>query len=284
MPQVLTSSDGANNSGDAQWTEGVPVPEGTTTVDILVWDDALGQWILLPAGGNGEVLTSGGPGTIPGYQPAPTGTIPSGTAVGDVLVWDGAAWTLLAAGADGYVITSNGPGTQPTYSPLPGGGSGSIATTSLEYIGQGETGPTKTSTVFDGPAIAEQFVQIGDTLYTNWALPDDLDNTVNVTVEVHFYVNAAQAAGTAVSFQMQIGASNGIALNTVIGTVTVQDELVAGAYLDAHADFVLDAATYLQFAGQDASNFRITRVANAAAPEPTDGPRVHLITVFYTKA
>jgi hypothetical protein len=81
---------------------------------------------------------------------------------------------------------------------------------------------------------------------------------------------------------MQIGASNGIALNTVIGTVTVQDELVAGAYLDAHADFVLDAATYFQFANQDASNFRITRVANAAAPEPTDGPRVHLITVFYT--
>jgi hypothetical protein len=72
---------------------------------------------------------------------------------------------------------------------------------------------------------------------------------------------------------MQIGASNGIALNTVIGTVTVQDELVAGAYLDAHADFVLDAATYFQFANQDASNFRITRVANAAAPEPSRCPR-----------
>jgi hypothetical protein len=282
MPQVLTSSDGANNSGDAQWTDGVPVPEGTTIGDLLVWNGT--EWEELPAGANGEVLTSNGPGTIPSYNPAPAGTVPSGTQVGDMLHWDGANWTLLPAGADGEVITSNGPGTLPTYQTIPGGGSGTIGTSSLDYIGQGETGPTKTTTVFDGAVIAEQFVQIGDTLYTNWAFPDDLDNTVNVTLEVHFYVNAAQAPGTAVSFQLQVGASNGIAVNTIVGTITVADELVAGAYLDAHADFVLDAATYLQFASQEASNFRITRVSNTAAPEPTDGPRVHLITMFYTRA
>jgi hypothetical protein len=219
--------------------------------------------------------------------PAPSGTVPSGTTTGDLLVWDGAAWVLLPAGDDGDALISNGPGTLPSYQTISAPKSGDTVTASLEYIGQGETGPTKTTTVFDGATIAEQFVQIGDTLYTNWLLADNLDNTQDALLRVHFYLSDDAdpiAPGTAVSFQIQVGASNGLPLNTIVGTITVQDEPVAGTWLDAHAEFTLDAATYLQFANQDALNFRLTRVNNSVAPEPSDGPRVHLIELDYIAA
>jgi hypothetical protein len=84
-----------------------------------------------------------------------SGTVPDGTAVGDMLVWNGTTWAILAAGDDGDVLTSNGPGTIPSYQPPTAGPKvGEEARSSLEYIGQGETGPTKTTTVFDGAVIA----------------------------------------------------------------------------------------------------------------------------------
>jgi hypothetical protein len=84
-----------------------------------------------------------------------------------------------------------------------------------------------------------------------------------------------------VSFQIQVGASDGTPLNAIIGTITAQDVVAGATWIDAHAEFALDAATYLSFVDQDALNFRIERIANAAAPEPSDGPRVHLITMYY---
>jgi hypothetical protein len=232
---------------------------------------------------DGELLKRDGDQIV--TVPTPTGTVPAGSAIGDALVWNGVAWILLPAGPAGYVITSNGPGTLPTYQKIAAPKAGDTVVASLEYIGQGETGPTKTTTVFDGPTIAEQFRQLGDTLYTNWLLPGNLDNTQDVTVRVHFYLSDDAdpiAPGTAVSFQAQIGASDGTPLNAIVGTEVQQDVLVSGTWLDAHAEFTLDAATYLQFAGQDALNLRITRIANSGGvTEPSDGPRVHLIELDY---
>ena len=234
---------------------------------------------------DGELLQRNG--NIIDTVPTPVGTVPSGTQIGDAFVWNGVAWTLLPAGPDGYAITSNGPGTLPTYQRLSAPEPGDTVTVSLHYIGQG-AGPTKTTTVTDGAVIAEQFSQIGDTLYTNWALASNADLTQDVTMHVHFYLSTDAdpiAPGTAASFQAQIGASNGTPVNIILGTIPDQDVLVGATWVDFHAEFVLDAATYLQLVGQEAVNFKIIRVANSGGvPEPTDGPRAHLITLAYIAA
>lgn len=330
MPQVLTSSDGAANSNDAQWTDGVPVPEGTNVGDLLVWTGT--EWAQFPAGPNGEVVTSNGPGTLPSYNPAATGTIPSGTvigdalvwnganwtllpagaagdaivsngpgvlptyqtvsgtvtdgvAIGDVLVWNGAAWTLLTAGAGGDVIASNGPGTLPTYQTISAPKSGDTVTRFLDFLGQGDTGPTKTTTVVDGATIAEEFSQIGDELYTYFHLDPFVDQTQDVVVQLHFYLDASEV-GKLVSFDLAVGASNGLPVNRIFGpndplgpSVQAVDVPVGAQWIDTHVFFTLDAATYMGFANQDALSLRFTRVASS--DEPTADPRCHLVTVAF---
>ena len=141
----------------------------------------------------------------------------------------------------------------------------------LEFVGQG-TGATKTTTVLDGPTIAEEF-QIGDRVYTHWGVPTFFDRTKNLNLRVHFYLNTSEV-GKVVSWQVAVGDSNGGQVNLILQTINATDIAVAAQYVDAHADFLIDATT-VNLAAADSLHIRIERTASS--DDPTAGPRVHLI-------
>ena len=143
----------------------------------------------------------------------------------------------------------------------------------LPFVGLG-TGPTKTTTQVDGAAISEEF-SIGDELHPQWAVPDSADTSINYKLRVHFYINTSEV-GKLVSWRMDVGASNGIAVNTILQTITVADVPVAAQYFDAHADFVVNSAT-VNLGSVDALLFKLVRIAST--DDPTADPRVHLIEV-----
>lgn len=57
----------------------IPEPLNPQTGDMLVYDGV--GWGVIPAGPAGYVITSGGPGAIPAYQPASSGSVNSVTAL-----------------------------------------------------------------------------------------------------------------------------------------------------------------------------------------------------------
>lgn len=141
----------------------------------------------------------------------------------------------------------------------------------LEFVGQG-TGATKTTTVLDGPTIAEEF-QIGDRIYTHWGVPTFFDRTKNLNLRVHFYLNTSEV-GKVVSWQVAVGESNGDRVDLILQTINATDIAVAAQYVDAHADFLIDA-TAVNLALADSLHIRVERTASSN--DPTAGPRVHLI-------
>ena len=141
----------------------------------------------------------------------------------------------------------------------------------LEFVGQGQ-GATKTTTVLDGPTIAEAF-QIGDRVYTHWGVPTFFDRTLNLNLRVHFYLNTSEV-GKLVSWQVAVGDTNGDRVDVIQQTITVADTPVAAQFIDAHTDFVVNAAQ-VNLANADSLNFRIERIASS--DDPTADPRVHLI-------
>lgn len=142
----------------------------------------------------------------------------------------------------------------------------------LEFVGQGN-GPTKTTTVLDGPTIAEEF-QIGDRIYTHWGVPDFLDRTKDLRLRVHFYLNQTDA-GTLISWQVAVGDSNGDRVDVIRQTITVADTATNAAFIDAHTDFLIDAAT-VNLAAADSLHVRVERIASSNDPAQAQ-PRVHLV-------
>lgn len=145
----------------------------------------------------------------------------------------------------------------------------------IEFIGRG-TGPTKTVTVIDGPVIAEE-MQIDDELFLRWAIPDNMIPREDLNIIVHFYINTSEL-GKLVSFELDIGSSDGIAINTVLGVESDYDILVSDQYIDAHAIFTLTHAEYSK-EDIDGLNMKLTRVASS--DDPTAHPRVHLINAIF---
>lgn len=141
----------------------------------------------------------------------------------------------------------------------------------LEFVGQG-TGATKTTTVLDGPTIAEAF-QIGDRIYTHWGVPTFFDRTLNLNLRVHFYLNTSEV-GKLVSWRVAVGDTNGDRVDVIQQTITVADTPVNAQFIDAHTDFVVSAAQ-VNLASAESLNFRIERIASS--DDPTAEPRVHLI-------
>lgn len=156
----------------------------------------------------------------------------------------------------------------PAYVALTGPPSGPWT---LEFVGQGQ-GATKTTTVLDGPTIAEAFA-VGDRVYTHWGVPDGFDRTRDVTIRAHFYLSTSEV-GKVVSWQMAVGESDGNQVNVIRQTINAADVPVAAQYYDAHADFLVDAAT-VNLAAADSLHVRLERIASS--DDPTADPRVHLI-------
>lgn len=141
----------------------------------------------------------------------------------------------------------------------------------LEFVGQG-SGATKTTTVIDGPTISEEF-QIGDQLYTRWGVPNFFDRTKNLTLRVHFYLNTSEV-GKVVSWQVSVGDANGDRVDVIRQTINATDVPVAAQFINANADFVIDAAQ-VNLANADVLHIRVERTASS--DDPTADPRVHLI-------
>lgn len=146
----------------------------------------------------------------------------------------------------------------------------------LDILGKG-TGASKTTTVIDGPVIAEEF-GVGDAVFVSWGVPDYCDRTSDLRVRVHFYL-ATSEVGKLVSWRIQTGSSNGLPVNQVLYTASAADVPVAAQWLDAHADFILPA-TSIGLASADAINIKLERIASSN--DPVGEPRVHLVQM--TKA
>lgn len=141
----------------------------------------------------------------------------------------------------------------------------------LEFVGQGQ-GATKTTTVLDGPTIAEEF-ELGDRLYTRWGVPTFFDRTKNLNLRVHFYLNTSEV-GKLASWQVAVGDANGDRVDVIRQTITVEDVPVAAQFINASADFTVNAAQ-VNLANADVLHFRIERIVSS--DDPTADPRVHLI-------
>ena len=144
----------------------------------------------------------------------------------------------------------------------------------LPFVGLGN-GATQTTTRVDGAAISEEF-SIGDELHPQWAVPRGADRTINYKVSVHFYLNTSEV-GKVVSWRLDVGASNGVAVNTILQTINATDVPVAAQYIDAKADFVVDSTTVDLNDSVDALLFKLVRIASS--DDPTAAPRVHLIEI-----
>lgn len=146
-----------------------------------------------------------------------------------------------------------------------------LAPWTLEYVGQ-TTGATKTTTVTDGPTISEEF-EIGDRLYTHWGVPTFFDRTLNLSLRVHFYLNTSEV-GKLASWQLAVGDANGDRVDVIRQTITAADVPVAAQFINANADFTVNAAQ-VNLANADVLHFRIERIASS--DDPVADPRVHLI-------
>lgn len=145
---------------------------------------------------------------------------------------------------------------------------------SLAYVGQG-SGGTKTTTVTDGPTVAEEF-QINDQLYFDWGVPNGFDTTQNPTLRVHFYINANEP-GKVVSWQLAVGDANGDRVDVIRQTITTADVPVNSEFVNKNADFLINAVD-VNLANAVELTFRLTRIASS--DDPTVDPRVHLIQVL----
>lgn len=90
------------------------VPAGAMTGDMLVWNNGLGGWVILPIAPSvaGQVLTSNGPGFAATWQAS--ASLPAGVQ-GDVLYHNGVAWVVLNAGAVGQFLQTQGAGANPLW-------------------------------------------------------------------------------------------------------------------------------------------------------------------------
>jgi hypothetical protein len=148
---------------------------------------------------------------------------------------------------------------------------------SLEFVARG-VGASKTTTVTDGPALAEEF-SIGDEVFADWHRHHELVDTVAATLRVHFYLNASEV-GKVVSFEVDVGSSDSGDIRVVHATIQDTDAAVADQWLDAHVEFTI-SPTVLQL-DFDSLKFLIRRIASS--DDPVAHPRVHLVELDYTIA
>lgn len=99
------------------------------------------QWIALPAGNAGDVVTTDKTTLLPAWQPITLTNAQIsaaldeiGSDVGTILVRSTDGWVAIDPGTATNVLTSNGAGEVPTWQPQSGGGGGSGALTELANV------------------------------------------------------------------------------------------------------------------------------------------------------
>jgi hypothetical protein len=148
----------------------------------------------------------------------------------------------------------------------------------LPFIGSG-TGASKTTTVRDGPTIAEQMT-IGDELFVMFHFPLELDKTKAIQIEVEWYLNATET-GKVISGEIDIAFADGMALNIVTDTIIMTDEPVPSpAYFSKQSVFTVDLASYPETETAESLHIVFKRVASS--DDPTAHPRLHHISVDWT--
>jgi hypothetical protein len=148
-------------------------------------------------------------------------------------------------------------------------------TRAVEFVAQG-TGPSKTTTVIDGPVIAEE-MGIDDQIFLRWAIPDNIIINEVLFLNVHFYLNSSEL-GKLISFTLDVGGSDGLPINTLLGVESSIDIPVSDQYIDKHVIFTLTNESYPK-AGFDSINMKLKRIASS--DDPVAHPRIHLITVQF---
>ena len=205
---VITTSSVASGDVSGNYPGPLAVNDLTITGEVqgsvLYFDGS--NWVQLPPGTSGQVLTTGGGGANPAWATSGggttdhtlltnlgwtasghTGTLGSlagfdgagaasyltGVSNGDIAYFDGTAWTRLAPGTAGERLQTNGAGAAPTWVAAGGGTSDHSILTNLGWTVSGHTGTAGTLAAFDG-AGATAFlsgVLQGDVLYfdgTEW--------------------------------------------------------------------------------------------------------------------
>lgn len=143
----------------------------------------------------------------------------------------------------------------------------------IEFIGK-STGPNKTTTVSDGPTIAEIF-GVNNELWFRWGIPSNFIPNEDLKIKIYFYINTSET-GKLASFELDIGASDSIPLNTTIGTESAIDVPISGNYVDNSAEFLLLHSKY-PAVDYNSLNFKLTRIESSN--DPTADIRVHLVTI-----
>jgi hypothetical protein len=147
-------------------------------------------------------------------------------------------------------------------------------TWALDITGKG-VGASKTTTVRDGAVLAEEF-GVSEEVFTHWRIRSYIDRTRDLVLRLHCYLPTSEV-GKVVSFEVDVGASDGQPVNTILGTFSETDVAVSDQWLDFHLDIVIDAATVMPGGDEDALQFNIRRIASA--DDPLADVRVHLATL-----
>lgn len=145
----------------------------------------------------------------------------------------------------------------------------------LNFIGKG-VGASKTTTVRDGPVLAEEF-GVGDEIFCHWAIPPHIDRTKDLTLTAHCYLNATEV-GKVVSFQADVGASDSFPVNTILQSVTDVDRPVNAQFVDFHVQITITGTTVMPGGNEDALQINLKRIASSN--DPTAEVRVHLVEII----
>ena len=150
------------------------------------------------------------------------------------------------------------------------------ARTPLDYIGSG-TGASKTTTEIFGNIIYEKF-GIGDELYMQWQMPDDIERNYLQIFAGNFF-SVTSEVGTLSSWEIHISTQTNTGQQNT-GTVYVIDsplEDIAHTPSEGHVD--LPAGVYVdQYT--TVAHIRLKRIASSN--DPTDGIGVVNLHMHYT--
>ena len=157
----------------------------------------------------------------------------------------------------------------------------SVGTSTVEFIARG-TGPTKTTMVVVGNVIGESF-GVGDELFLQWVLPEDMDRAHAATLHIDWYTSTGGEAGKFVSWSCPTWASQvGAVVSATTGTVqSLNNPYSSTQYLESSTLFTFAAGTYLG-PSVDSLNIKLTRIASSA--DPVGEPVVMHAHVHYTRA